>query len=360
MRRVLLYESETAGHHPVILRYLRHGLPQLGWEPVVVTRPDLRALGESDLEELNQEAHERSCSLVHLLTVDGRARNWLKPRRRMFCARDGELSLSRLPTVGTYYLFNNLMGWRGLAWLPVFYFGYLDRILISDPFLSRRWMVPGLRGRTAFVPDPWSRADFPKTGLEEARKRLGLPMERRLVLVFGEISQRKGVSRILEALRRVRGERPLMVFAGAVLEDALGDLERVRADAELRESVCLFNRHVPEVEVATFFHAADAVLSDYPRWFRVSSGGFTRTLAAGRVPILPAHGVLHEFMQEHRFGVSYESESVESLAEALEDFVAGRRGGSGDPQLAEEREVNVYCTAVARAYEQTLERAQER
>jgi glycosyltransferase involved in cell wall biosynthesis len=354
MPRVLLYDSETFGHHAVILRYLLEGLPRLGWEPVVVTRPELQALREQDLEALDQEARECGCELVHLLAVDGRIRNWMRPRLGSLSKRNAQTDL---PRIGTYYLFNNLMGWRGLGWWPVFGFGYLDRILISDPFLSRRRWMPGLRSRIEGVPDPWSRADFPSQSWEVARGILGLPGDSRVVLVFGEISQRKGVKRILEALRRVRGERPLLVFAGVVLEDARRDLEQVEADPRLGSHVRVFNRHIEEEEVSTFFHAADAVLSDYPKWFRVSSGAFTRTLAAGRIPIVPNHGVLFEFLQEYGFGLSYESESADSLAEAMERLVRGEGVVPADRRLAEEREVEPYCEAVARAYRKTLERS---
>ena len=318
MPRVLLYEPGITGHRPVILRYLTEGLPETGWEPVVLRDPQFSQLKDEDLCRIEEEARRQGCELVHLLTIDGCAKNWLKPRRPG--------GVGRLPVLGTYYLFNNLWGANGLAWMAALCFGYIDSILISDPFLRDRLMLPGLRSRVGFIPDPWSRKDFPFIDRMEARMRLGLPLDKKLILVFGEISQRKGVKRILEALHLIKAKDFKIVFAGQCSEDAKEYIEAARADSAIAGKLVVHDHHIKEEDVSAYFHSADAILSDYPRWFRVSSGVFTRAIAANRLPIFPDHGVNAAMIEHLGFGRLYEAESIGSLAAAVD----GRFSGVGE------------------------------
>lgn len=274
--------------------------------------PAYEQLRDCDLVAIEAEAREQRCELIHLLTIDGRVRNWLRPRK----PRQG----TRIPIVGTYYLFNNLWGLRGLIWMFAIRLGYIDKILISDPFIKKRWLVPGLRKHLGFIPDPWCREEFPYVDQVEARTRLGLPLDKKLVLVFGEISQRKGVKRILAALQLMQRDDLLVLFAGRIKADAKMDIERVQVDAEAGKKLLLHDRHIAEADVSAYFYAADAVLSDYPKWFKVSSGVFTRALASGRVAIIPRHGINYKVASALGVGLTYRSECVLSLAKALDSF----------------------------------------
>ena len=343
MPRVLIYEPGDAGHRPVILRYLVKGLPTVGWVPVIYRDSAYAQLRDCDLTAIESEARLQDCDLIHLLTIDGCAHNWLRPRKR--------LQATKIPIVGTYYLFNNLWGFRGLVWLLAIWFGYIDKILISDPFLEKRWLVPGLRKRIGFIPDPWCRDEFPYIDQNEARNRLRLPLDKKLVLVFGEISQRKGVKRILAALQRVQRNDLVVVFAGTVNADAKEDINHAMSDARISKKLIVHDQHVAEADVSAYFYAADAVLSDYPKWFKVSSGAFTRALAAGRISLVPNHGVNAKTI----LGISpescYRTESIESLVFSLDnhdfDFMKINKSLS---VLADQRELHCFIDAIRLNY----------
>ena len=313
MRRVLLYESGTSGHRPVILRYLVEGLREVGWEPVVFSDPQYSLLRSSDLKSIEAEADRQCCEVIHLLTIDGCARRWLSPRAW------GEKR--RVPIVATYYLFSNLWGLKGLAWVLAYWFGYYDIILVSDPSLDRRCLIPSLRRKIKFTPDPWRETEFPFISQHEARIRLNLPEDKRLILVFGAISQHKGITRILSALRLVKSTDFCVLLAGRISLDARDDIGLALADPFLSQRLIVRDCYIPEEEVSCYFYACDASVSDYPKQFKVSSGVFTRVLAARRIPIVPSHGVNAEVVRRMKYGYLYRSESISDLAAAIDNFL---------------------------------------
>jgi glycosyltransferase involved in cell wall biosynthesis len=310
--KVLLYEPGKTGHRPVILRYLVQHLPDFGWQPVVCDDQKYSRLSSSDLDALDLIAKANGCSLVHILTIDGCARRWVFPRKI--------LKSERLPLIGSYYLFSNLTNFRGFIWLWILWLGYFDRLLISDPYIPKRFVLPELVGRVSYVPDPWSKKEFIFHSKYDARQKLNLPEKDLLVLVFGEISQRKGIQRILSALRIISCSTLKIIFAGRVASDATDDIEAFYSDKKHSNKIILINRFIEEKEVAMLFCAADAVLSDYPKNFKVSSGAFTRALVAKSIPIVPDHGVLSEWVKQNRFGLTYLSESPVHLAAVLDEL----------------------------------------
>lgn len=349
MPKVLLYEPGDSGHRPVILRYLTQGLPSFGWEPVVVCEKAYQRLRDQDIAELEECALARGCSLIHLLTIDGHVRGWLTPRRRSSCH-------SAVPKVGTYYLFNNLWGVRGICWSFAKQFKYIDRLLVSDLFIGQRLLIPSVRDMTGFIPDPWSRKEFKVWSQADARRLLGLDSRKYLVLVFGEISRRKGLPRIIEALRHVDAEHISIVLAGRVASDVKELVERAQGFGQAAPALIVHDRYIAEEMVSAYFYAADAVLSDYPLSFQVSSGVFTRALAAGRLPIFPNHGVNAQVMRKLGFGISYKSEDVTAMAAAIN--LARKASSLFPPAAASEsdaRELKIYVKKVVENYRTVLQ-----
>lgn len=118
----------------------------------------------------------------------------------------------------------------------------------------------------------------------DTRRRLGLPDDAFVYLVFGRV---RGYKRVPEAIRAFqtladRDARLLVVGEGgpprAAIEHAAGGDERVR----------LHLRGVPESEVAEVFEASDVALLNYAEVF--SSGALMLALAFGLPVVAPATG----------------------------------------------------------------------
>lgn len=156
------------------------------------------------------------------------------------------------------------------------------------------------------------------TGLpsrEEARKRLGLPENRFLVLFVGFLLEAKGVRELLTALQKFpQGEVSGIFVGGGPL------LEEVQAQAHVKAAGTQTNE-----QVALYMAAADVLaLPSY------SEGMPTVLIEAGaaRLPVIAARvGGVPELLGEER-GYLIESKSVDQIVQAI-DRVRSNREEAG-------------------------------
>lgn len=314
MMRVLLYEPMLHGHRGVLLKYYCGALTKAGWETEVCTEqlPEHESPLLADV--LERRAAKVNCQVIHVLTFERLGPLWLKYPRPVRRGR---------PIVASYYLYDNLYKpFKGLMWDLLFRRGLVDRVLISDDFLAER-MIPGWRRRRLnYVPDPWDPAEFPPVTRLAARIRLGLPADRKILLLFGAIKPRKGLELLLEAMQQLgdRVEDYLLLIAGK-MEDSLKAGQTGAILARLQEAgrIRMDDGFVAEQLVSSYFYAADYVVCPYPSTFQGSSNVFTRACAAGTPAIVPEHGVMGEIARRHGAGLRFVSDSSRDLARVLQE-----------------------------------------
>jgi D-inositol-3-phosphate glycosyltransferase len=117
----------------------------------------------------------------------------------------------------------------------------------------------------ADTPGRWTR--------DSARASLGLSAAERAVLFFGLIREYKGLDVLIDACQLLRerglpdGHKLKLVIAGRSFKNHWHDAryeERI-AQAQLTDAVSLHLEHIPMLDVARFFHAADVVAVPYRR-----------------------------------------------------------------------------------------------
>jgi D-inositol-3-phosphate glycosyltransferase len=120
------------------------------------------------------------------------------------------------------------------------------------------------RGRIAIVPPGVEHAYFSLGDRSCARRALGLPAGRPVLLFVGRIQPLKGADVAVRAVARLEAERrPLLVVVGGPSgpagESELARLHRLVADLGLREAVRFFPPQPHEL-LSTFYRAADVCL----------------------------------------------------------------------------------------------------
>lgn len=195
-----------------------------------------------------------------------------------------------------------ILPWWTTFWAPAwFVMGMLHRLFLSRPLVILchnvlphearpldRWLVRAvLRWGTRFIVQsiqeeqqlhtliPQAQADIvphpiydmfvdQRMPRKEARRRLGLPLDERVLLFFGIVRQYKGLADILAALPEIlaRLGSVTLVVAGEFWDDTRlyqDMIERLGVD----KSVIIKNRYIPNAEVAIYFSAADVLVAPY-------------------------------------------------------------------------------------------------
>ena len=214
---------------------------------------------------------------------------------------------------------------------------HFDRVVSRASFLRRylhtagRLIVHHEQGRNQLIDDWGLRSDCidviphgimpldnPPT-LAEARKKLDLPLDRRLMLFFGSIRTNKGLDILLKALEIARRQEPriLLVVAGALLrESSFEPHSDTIKRCDLSENVRTFIHFIEEDDVDYFFAASDLVVLPYLQ-FESQSGVLLRAYAHKKPVVVSNVGAMGELVSADNVGLVVEPGDPEALAKAI-------------------------------------------
>ncbi|HQV39372.1 MAG: glycosyltransferase [Flavobacteriales bacterium] len=152
----------------------------------------------------------------------------------------------------------------------------------------------------------------------EARRKLGLPVEARVLLFFGLIRDYKGLDLLIEAFGKL-DERYHLVVAGEPYGD-FGEYKRLIEASPKRGHIHLHARFIAEGEVPAFFSAADAVVLPYRS---ATQSGITAIAYHFGVPVIATDvGGLKEALYDGRAGIVVPEVSASAIAAGVKEFFA--------------------------------------
>ena len=235
------------------------------------------------------------------------------------------------------------------------------RVFFLDPFAAEaaRGMPHGEKVR--YLPDPVPANTASPAAVAALRARLGVDAQRRVLLMFGHLTPRKGCDGLLAALAQVPADicRSLsLVLAGPLRRAYEPTLEAgIAALCAARPLQCIRQYgYVPQEEVATYFRLADLVLAPYPN--HTASSGIVLLAAAAQRPVLATHrGLAGAFVRRHRLGLAVDATRPEAIAAAVARWHAGLSPDDADPaemrRFADAHAVQHFTTAVLDAFADT-------
>lgn len=152
---------------------------------------------------------------------------------------------------------------------------------------------------------------------EEARASLGLPVEGRVLLFFGQIKEVKGLDVLLRAMPRVIRAYPdaILLIAGKVWKDDFARYERMIEDLGIRGSCVSHIRYVPDAEVSRYYAAADAVVLPYRRIYQ--SGVLLMAMSHAKATVVSDLAGMTETVTDGVEGYSFPAGDAEALADKL-------------------------------------------
>ncbi len=201
----------------------------------------------------------------------------------------------------------------------------VDAVLTLDPFFAdfAAGHYPGGH-KVAPVPDP----AFPVAAIpaNDDRPLYDVPPNRHVLLLFGALTERKGVLHLLEALRRLppAGARKTAVIIAGRLAPELSD-RAARLEAAIRREqpdiwLKVENRWLSSAEISALVQRCDIVLAPYQR-FVGSSGVLLWAAHAGKPLLTQDYGLLGRLVRDHGLGLAVDTGNPSALAAAIADMI---------------------------------------
>ncbi|MBC3785104.1 glycosyltransferase family 4 protein [Spirosoma utsteinense] len=200
----------------------------------------------------------------------------------------------------------------------------LKALFCLDPFVVQPLNQWAGRQVAAYLPDPVE--VYPATDAEAVmlRNKLGIEPTRQVMLVFGQLDERKGLFTLVDALKRLSPDqqaRWCLLLVGPVddrIAPALAtSLDTLTADT----AVQLVRQHsfVSETAIQPYFSLSDLVITLYQRHIGMSAV-LVRAAAAGKPVLSSDYGLMGQLVKTRQLGQVINAESPTAVADALVTF----------------------------------------
>lgn len=156
---------------------------------------------------------------------------------------------------------------------------------------------------------------------EEARSRLGIRMDEKILLFFGFVREYKGLKYLIQAMpqivRCIPGAILLIVgdFSG---EESKKQYVEMIARKQVQDCIRIYDGYIPDREVEKFFAASDLVMLPY---ISATQSGIAQIAYGFEKPVVATNvGGLPDVVADGRTGYIVEPENADALADAAVDF----------------------------------------
>jgi glycosyltransferase involved in cell wall biosynthesis len=187
------------------------------------------------------------------------------------------------------------------------------------------------------LPDPVVQHGNEIRSREDMLRSYGIEANRKVLLLFGALTARKGVIPLLQALALLppRAAREVTLFMAGPLDESLQMQTSVLASRARTAGaqVVHHNELIQNRAVQSFMGSADLVLAPYQRHFG-SSAVLIRAALAERPVLSQSFGLMGQYVREHGLGQAVETGDPAAISEGILAFL--RDPGTGfDPALSQ-------------------------
>lgn len=217
-----------------------------------------------------------------------------------------------------------------LASVQRFLLAQADAVIVISDEVEQLLRAGGLSPACfARIPNAVDTEKFrPATASErdDLRRRLGLPLDRTVLLYAGRLSRAKGVPLLVEAAPELIARHPdLCIIIVGTGKGSFDDCETELADAirshSLGEDVHMLG---PTDRVHDYMRAADIAL--FPSHYEGFGVGLIEALAAGVPVVATPVGIAKELVQDAKTGFVFSPGNRRGLVAAIEAALATRSG----------------------------------
>ena len=219
-----------------------------------------------------------------------------------------------------------LWRWRDKLLLPsVLRNPQLKRLFLLDPFAVKR-LKESYPGKVLNLPDPVQIPNNSELQPDKLRESLGIESNRRVFLLFGSLTRRKGIYELLEAILLLPSnlcQQLCLVLSGVPypLEEKELIESKIKAVCQSQPVQIISNyEFISEQDVQTYFSLADVILAPYQR--HIGMSGILLLAAAAQKPVLSSnYGLMGELVQTYKLGLRVDSTIPSEIAKGLTQFL---------------------------------------
>lgn len=234
---------------------------------------------------------------------------WFEPYLRQVCLDPG--NTARLKFALSHFRKRRLFNWamRNSSLKKVF--------LLNDHYaaaaLSR---LKNFKDRVAYLPDPV--LNLAEAESFSSLKEYGIESKQFVILIFGEINERRNIPHSLDALSRLPEfyqQEITLLIVGQIAQDYEQEL-RALMRTERKFNLITKYELVSSVEKEALFAQCDIVLDIHVNYFANSS---TVGMCAkyGKPMIVANYGLLAEIVKKYQIGTSVDPLSLEEISMAI-------------------------------------------
>ncbi|MHA1819927.1 MAG: glycosyltransferase [Promethearchaeota archaeon] len=148
--------------------------------------------------------------------------------------------------------------------------------------------------KSSIVLHPPFPIEIPPLSKEEARQKMGLPLDKKIILHFGAIMDYKGVIELIDVIKKLQEDEPnppLFVLLGRPKKD-ISKEELESALKQLKDYIWV-NRFLPETDLSAYLLSADVIPMNFKIIFNSSTFPLAKRFPA-RIIVPKMSGLLEQ------------------------------------------------------------------
>ncbi len=232
---------------------------------------------------------------------------------------------------------------------------HLETLFCLDPFAVQYLNQFHPETKAVYLPDPVKLNFSSEAQVSRLREKLGIQPGRQVFLLFGALTQRKGIQQLLTAISMLPptvSQKLCLLLVGETraTEKALigAQTDKICASQPVQMiHVCEF---VPDQDIPAYFQLADVVLATYQR--HVGMSGILLLAAAAQKPVLSSdYGLMGELVRRYELGLTVDSTIPDEIAQGTTRFLLEPPERLGDrtkmKAFAEQNSAERYASIIS-------------
>ena len=232
---------------------------------------------------------------------------------------------------------------------------HLHRLFYLDP-LAVEALNARAKDKAVTLADP---VEIPtvQTPASELQSQLNISTHRTIFLLFGELTERKGILQTLEAIALLPIDlckQICLLLVGRCSPAAKQQFQSAIAQVRQTQPVQIIEQYefVSQQTVQDYFHLADVVLAPYQK--HVGMSGILLQASAAQTPVLSSnYGLMGELVRRYQLGLAVDSTRPAELAKALSEFLQSPADSFHNPrkmqQFVQQNTVEKFASTLLNA-----------